>query len=50
MAIPPFTVNRSPFIVRYRFTVIRFPWSMANGKYMVNGKRLMANASLGGIE
>ena len=43
-----FTVHRSPFTIRYPFTFIRDQWLMANGKYMVKGKRLMANGFTGG--
>lgn len=29
-----FTVYRLPFTVRYPFTVYRFPWLRANGKWL----------------
>ena len=39
----PLSVHRSPFTVRYLFTVIPDSGLMANGKCMVNGKEKMVN-------
>ncbi len=45
----PFTIYRSPFTMRYPFTVIRYSRLMANGKYMESGKWKKVNASEGGL-
>ena len=43
----PFTLYRSPFTVRYPFTVIRDQWLIVNGKYTVNSKRKIVNGTGG---
>ncbi len=45
----PFTFHRSPFTMRYPFTVYRGVGLMDNGKCMVNSEWLMANSSDGAV-
>ncbi len=44
----PLSVYRSPFTMRYPFTVIHDQWLRANGKCMVNGKWLMVHGATEG--
>ena len=46
----PLSVHRSPFAMRYPFTVIyEAQWLRVNGKYMVNGQWKMVNDAGGAM-
>ena len=43
-----FTIISSQFSINYQLSIINVAtWKMASGKYLVNGKRKMVNASGG---